>query len=150
LNLNGFTLKQSNNINQTTGITIIPGHHTITIANGHITNFSQLGISIKGGNKLINLNNLSITNSGYGSKLAFKDGDDIIYQGGLQIGETNYYAGQGFPKPTGTIENLTMINVNILKNCVGAWLGNGNNYTIIDCSFSENTDNRLLGGPLLG
>jgi hypothetical protein len=43
-----------------------------------------------------------------------------------------------------------MINVNVTKNCVGAWLGNGNNYNIINCSFSDNTDNRPLGGPILG
>ena len=150
LNLNGFTLHQTNNLSQTTGITVKPHHRNITITNGLITNFSQLGISIKGGNQNIELHNLSITNSGYGSTLAFKDGSDIIYQGGIQIGETYYYPGQGFNKTTGIIENLTMSNLSITKNAVGAWLGNGNNYTITDCSFSENTDNRPLGGPLLG
>lgn len=150
LNLNGFTLSQTNNTNQTTGITVNPGHRDITITNGQITNFSQLGITIKGNTQNIELSDLSVTNSGYGSTLAFKDGTDIIYQGGIQIGETYYYAGQGFPKPTGNIENLTMINMIVTKNCVGAWFGNGNNYDIIDCSFSDNHDNRPLGGPLLG
>src|SRR5437879_2532167 len=86
LNLNGFTLRQANNTNQITGITVKPNHYNITITNGLITNFSQLGISIKGGNQNIELYDLSVTNSGYGSTLAFKDGSDIIYQGGIQIG----------------------------------------------------------------
>lgn len=150
LDLNGFTLQHKNNIHQIIGIYVNSGHYNINIINGSITGFSQLGISIDGNNKNIKLNNLSIRNCGYGSTLAFKDDIDIIHQGGLKIGETYYFANQGFNKPLGIIENLTMNNLIVTNNCVGSWIGNGKNYEIVNCSFSENTDDRVLGGPVLG
>ena len=153
LTLNGHTLEQevTNVKTSIIGIKVLTGHTNITIlgSNGLIKNFSQLGVSIDGGNKNIILGDKcsDLYIKGCGGVTQFSDLDDgvVQYQGGIQIGETYLLAEEGYPAVKGTVENVKMIRVKVNENPYGASIGIGNQLNIDHCSFSNNVESRKWG-----
>lgn len=151
LDLHGKVLKQSsrNKKTQVTGIVVKTGHKNVTILGsyGVVKNFSQRGIYVEGGNSLLTLGDetrLTISGCGYGTPFAMLDGETSILQGGLQLGDSVFFAWNNTGSYHGILENVKVINCSIVKNSVGVCLGEGNNYIFRDCQMNENMDYRLV------
>jgi len=155
LDLCGYTLEQKNAITSIIGIKVETNNQNITILGsyGAIKNFSQLGISVQGGTQDITIGDstqLDINGCGGGTLRAWVDETVIQYQGGMQIGETEYLAVQGWPQVMGSVEGLILRNVNVERNTLGGWFGHGSNYDFKGCSFSYGLETRVSDAPFAG
>lgn len=153
VDLCGKELSQDNNITSVIGIKVLSGHTNVTLLGSHgsIVGFSQLGVQIEGGSDCIQIGqDLSIRGCGLVTPTAQCDGTTLQYQGGMQFGESGYLATLGFPAPLGTVDNVTLSGLKVTENCVGAWVGNGDKWTIEDCAFDCNVENRLLKPSVIG
>ncbi len=167
LDLCGHTLSNVSKLSQITGITVLTGHENITILGsyGAIKNFTQLGIYIQGGNKKIVLGDdtqLTISGCGYGTPIAFVDGDEPLIQGGLQLGDSEFLALPTPPIPPnpaipplspfhGLLSEVRVNNLTICENANGISMGEGDNYTFRGCSVSNNFEFRkILAGLGVG
>lgn len=154
LDLNGFELKQVNTKERATGILVTTGHNTVSIANGAVRDFTQLGIVVEGGNSNIFLGNedtfLKVTGCGYGSTFSFLDNvtQEPILQGGIQLGQTKVFEARGYYTWQGNIATATLTNVFAEENGpVGLYLGTGSNISTTNSSFCRNSDGRQAGNP---
>lgn len=150
LDLKGFTLRQSDDVLGTIGIKVLSGHSNVHIINGKVENFKRLGVYIEGGNKFVFLGNkdspLILTKNGGGTATSFGSEKEHFLEGGLQLGETNFWANQGFTKYKGPITSANLENCFIDDNYVaGAYFGNGTNYKLANSSFSHNHNSRVNG-----
>ncbi len=157
LDLCGFTLRQGNDVLKTTGITVLTGHENVTIlgSNGTVREFSQIGIYVQGGTKRIRLgeddSKLNVIKNGGKSPTTFGTPEDAFLEGGIQLGETKYYARAGMTTYHGIIDTATLINcICDENNPVGISVGNGNEYEFSKCSFSYGLNTRRTGIYWLG
>lgn len=151
LDLCGNTLSQANVLESTIGILIKNGHEQIKVHNGTIKNFGQLGVSVEGA-KYLDFEDLLVTGNGAASPNGLANSAGVAqFQGGLQLGSTQYYASQGFPGPIGVIEFLTVKNVKANQNKpFGICMGLGHDYIFEDSEFSENFEDRQTIGKIGG
>ena len=155
LDLCGYTLEQKNAMTSIIGIKVETNNQNITILGsyGAIRNFSQLGISVQGGTQDITIGDdtqLDINGCGGGTPTAWIDGTVVQYQGGMRVGETEYLAVQGWPEVKGSVDGLILRNVNVERNTLGGWFGNGSNYDFKGCSFSYGLETRPTGTEIFG
>lgn len=151
LDLNGKYLKQSkcSKLAQITGVTVKAGHKNVTILGsyGVVKNFSQRGIYVEGNNKAFTLGDqtlLSVKGCGYGTPVSLQDKNETIQQIGIQLGDNIFMVWMGAGKYHGTLEDVRVVNVTCFENNSGISLGEGDNYSFSNCSFSNNRDYRLI------
>lgn len=151
LDLCGFELKQTNDTLQTIGILVKTGHENVSIigSNGVVRNFSQLGIYVQGGTQNIQLGDestLYVVENGGVSPTAFGVVGAGFLEGGIEIGESEYWAVAGLCENHGLINNLRMKNCIVERNSAGGvFVGNGNDFRFSNCSMSYNTNSRVNG-----
>ncbi len=152
LDLRGHELIQVNKEERAIGVLVTTGHHTISIVNGTVRNFTQLGIVVEGGTSNIFLGNddtfLKVICCGFGSKYAFKDckTDDPILQGGILLGQSKALESRGYYNYHGVINTARLVNVFAEHNSpTGMYLGVGTDITVQKSIFSRNSDTRKAG-----
>lgn len=149
LDLCGHFLRNVSNLSQITGIVVKSGHENVTILGtyGSVENFTKSGIYVEGDNKLVTIGDdtrLSITGCGRGTPVAYVDGGEGVVQCGLQLGDQKYLSLIGVGSFNGPLSDITIRNVIAVGNNTGCYLGEGKNYEFSNCSFSQNSDNRLV------
>lgn len=94
LNLNGKVLKQSTKCEaaEVNGIVVKTGHKNVTILGsyGLVKGFTQRGIYVEGGNENITLENITVTDCGYGTEVALFNGTKGLSQSGVQLGDMEF------------------------------------------------------------
>jgi parallel beta-helix repeat protein len=151
LDLNGKVLKQShrNKNTQITGIWVKSGHKNVTILGnyGVVKNFSQRGIYVEGGNDFVTLGDetlLTVIGNGYGTPVAWLDGQENILQAGIQLGDMTFLAWTGGLAYNGPLNNVRVNNVVSSHNNIGITLGEGRDFQFVNSSFSQNKETRLI------
>jgi hypothetical protein len=151
LDLNGKTLKQSshNKLSQVIGILVKTGHSNTTILGsyGSVQNFSQIGIYVQGGNNIVTLGDdtlLTVSGCGYGTPVSLLDEQESIVQAGIQLGDMTFLAWFDTGKFYGLLNTVNVTNVIVTQNSLGLALGEGNNFSFNNSSFSQNMENRLI------
>ncbi len=149
LDLCGHELKQINCEHRAVGIHVKTGHDTVSIINGAVRHFTQLGIVVDGGNSNIFLGNddsyLKVTNCGHGSKFAFLDceTEEPILQGGILLGQTKAFEERGYYTYQGRINTARIVNVYAEKNApTGMYVGVGSDILVQNSLFCRNAETR--------
>lgn len=151
LDLGGFTLKQGSCTHGAVGIKIKAGHYAISVVNGTIKNFTQLGMIVEGNTQQLCLgeqdSKLIITGCGFGSDYAFTTpAKKPLLQGGIQLGESRAMAQQGYYCYHGALEGVRVTGLRVDHNSpLGMILGVGNDMQFDTCSFSYNFNDRRNG-----
>lgn len=151
LDLGGFSLSQANTVPETVGITLKGCHHGVSIVNGVVKNFTQLGIVVEGANKHVCLgehaSKLVVQGCGFGSPFSFVDeASQPLLQGGILLGQSRALEQIGYYTYKGALSDITVTNVTVRENSpLGMILGVGHAMSFDQCSFSANISTRTNG-----
>jgi parallel beta-helix repeat protein len=144
------TLSQGNNVDLTTGIRILAGQKNVTIINGYVDGFSQIGIDIEAAAEMIQLGDstgrtrLMVTNCGQVGEYSNFDVASAtrIIRGGIKIGTSKFFTfnADTFADPTREV-NLDYVVVK-QNSPVGLYGGNQQTTNVRNCNFDENYESR--------
>lgn len=151
IDMNKRSLTQGNQTLRTIGISVLTGHENITITNGAIKNFTELGLMVEGGVSRLKLGDVHRVNiTGCGGFSTFSHFDDVtntpVLQGGILLGHSKSQGNAGFYTNKGPLTDISLSNVHADENSpAGMYLGIVTNFKASDCSFSRNYNNRQVG-----
>lgn len=144
------TLSQGNNVDLTTGIRVLAGQKNVTIINGYVDGFSQIGIDIEAAAEMIQLGDstgrtrLMVTNCGQVGEYSNFDVASAtrIIRGGIKIGSSKFFTfnADTFADPTREV-NLDYV-VAKRNSPVGVFGGNQQTTNVRNCNFDENFESR--------
>ncbi len=150
LDLCANTLSQNNQVDFITGIHVLSGRKNITIKNGNVTNFSQIGIDIDPAVEMVQLGevdgNTKLVVSDCGHVGQYSNFDVAmnkrIYRAGIKIGASKMllFNENAFADPTKEV-NLDYV-VSKRNGSFGIIMGNQQTTNIRNCNSDENYESR--------